>query len=87
MSIINNHVVYAYLTFVVEQMQNTLRGSLLGRQLICNRLKSLSVTMAKCYSIDGRPTNFKAVIFDMGGVVLPSPLKQLRGKAKKKIKN
>ncbi|RUS85487.1 hypothetical protein EGW08_006763 [Elysia chlorotica] len=52
--------------------------NLLEGPLVRNRCNSHLLTMAKCYSVDGKPTNFKAVIFDMGGVVLPSPFQPFR---------
>ena len=67
------------------KMQKAVRGSVLGGRLIGNKLKPCPLTIAKWYSSEGRPKNFKAVIFDMGGVVLPSPLGMFKGKAKKKI--
>ncbi|GFN95514.1 acyl-CoA dehydrogenase family member 10 [Plakobranchus ocellatus] len=59
-------------------MLRAFRGTLLERQLISNRQNSHAKIMAKCFSSDGRPTRFKAVVFDMGGVVLPSPFQMFR---------
>lgn len=60
-------------------MLRALKGSFWDGHVSQCWLKSpLIVTLAKCYSNDGKPTNIKAVIFDMGGVVLPSPMKALR---------
>ncbi|KAK3799257.1 hypothetical protein RRG08_054383 [Elysia crispata] len=62
-----------------EKMLKVFKMNLLERHLIRSRCSSQLATMAKFYSVDGRLTSFKAVIFDMGGVVLPSPFKPIRG--------
>ena len=67
-----------------SKLQKAVRGSVLGGRLIGNKLKPCPLTIAKWYSSEGRPKNFEAVIFEMGGVLLPSPLRMFKGKAKKK---